>query len=88
MAWNDLDVGGDHAEDMFYVGNEAVDTAAAAYVDIGKCAVEEVVTHVDDVSVLEPDHTISVRMTGWDMDQLDFVIIEMHLQVIIEGNQR
>ena len=48
MAWNDLDVGGDHAEDVLYVGDKAVDTAATAHVDIGKCAVEEVVASIND----------------------------------------
>src|SRR5450432_790629 len=88
MAGNDLHVIRNFSQDLLVAGNHSLYAAAALDVGEGEHAIEEIITHVDHVGLLEENHAVAIGMTIREMDGMNVLAVQMHGDVVFKSDDR
>ena len=86
MAGDDDGLRAHLVEDGLAEGDHAVDAAAAVRVDEGVAGVVEDVAEVDGVVLAEDHRRIASGVRRADVDDVDFVAVEVQAHPVVEGN--
>ena len=88
VSGNNLHVPWKLGDDILAGSDHALDTAPAVDVDKREAVADEVIAHVDHVSLRVKDDGISVRVTGRKVKRADVLAVQVNGNVALEGDNR
>ena len=87
MTWNNRNIVGHVTNHLPKITDVAVDAATARHVNVGEGTIEQLVAHMQYVGLFEPHHGVAIGMPLRQMNQRQFIAVEVNGYRISKGHQ-